>query len=328
MANFMLTTACNFKCPYCFALDLVGKGHGRTDMTAELFEELVDWVGRADPPSRIHLMGGEPTVNERMPSMLRLLADRGMECHVFSNAARPLGEELLEAARAAGAWWIVNINVEGFYRGRQLERLHENLSRLGGSASLTFNLTPETEGYDFVPGLVDRFGLKRVVKLGFTLPTLSHVNRHVLLDEYRVVGAKAVALVRAFADRDIHVDFECGAPHCMFGAEELEEIRGHVGFGTLGRCHSRLDVSPEGKVFYCLPLYRHGAIDFREFEDYGAAVRWFHSQLLPFQAFGVRAECRSCGHHADGSCSGGCLAESLLGIKGVKPLTGPDSGAS
>ena len=77
MANLMITTACNFRCPYCFGLDLFGSGQVRHYMPMQLFGELLAWIDRAAMPEMaVHLMGGEPTLHPSFGEMVEELARR------------------------------------------------------------------------------------------------------------------------------------------------------------------------------------------------------------------------------------------------------------
>ena len=304
MANLMITTACNFRCPYCFGLDLFGPGQQRQTMPMNLFGELLDWIDRAEMPAMdVHLMGGEPTLHPGFGEMVEEIGRRGRKLVVFSNAATPIDPGLLRRTVQLGATWIVNCNPPATYRPEQLERLREHLALLGRTAVITLNLTNGSTPYAHVFEYIEQYGLQRNIKLGVALPTLENRNVHAEWKELPAIAGQVLKLLREARRREIGVEFECGVPYCLFDEEQHRELPGiHV-----SHCGSRLDITPAGNIINCLPLARMAAIPFRRFDNYRQAREWFHRMQAPYRQVGCASRCLACEHRLAGLCSA-CLA--------------------
>jgi radical SAM protein with 4Fe4S-binding SPASM domain len=78
-----------------------------------------------------------------------------------------------------------------------------------------------------------------------------------------------------------------------------------------------MDIAPDGKIIYCLPLATKFAIHFSEFAAYPEAKRRFETKLQPYRRLGRTENCISCNLMRPDSCNGGCLAKILLTAKNI-----------
>ena len=322
MANLMITTACNFRCPYCFGMDLFGPGQARQFMPVRLFEELLAWIDRADLPEMgIHLMGGEPTLHPAFGHMVEELARRGRSMAVFSNAAAPLDEALIRRSVDLGVLWIVNCNSPDTYRDNQLGLLHQHLALLGQAANITFNLTDGQTPFQYVLDYIEQHDLNRSIKLGVALPTLEHRNVHAGWDALPGIAQQILKLLGEARRRQIGLEFECGVPYCLFSEEQHAEL----GDIHVSHCGSRLDITPTGEVINCLPLCRMASVPFARFQNYRQAREWFQRMQAPYRQAGSASRCLACQYRLEGLCSA-CLAEGLKEYSHIAlpPLPDPE----
>lgn len=308
MANLMITTACNFRCDYCFGLDMIGPGRPSVHMTWETYLKLMDWIDQAGLPEQdVHLMGGEPTLSPLFDRMLRDLIKRGRRAAVFSNASTPVEPEALGFSRQSGVRWVVNVNHPDQYQPDQLELLHRNLAELGAAAVITFNLTGPDADFDYVFENIERFDLARSIKIGVTLPTLEKSNVFVDRQDFPGIAEKIMDLLEQAQKHGVGLEFECGVPYCLFNPEQHRRLGPEV---YVSHCGSRLDITPEGDVINCLPLCRAARVPYTEFKDYGAAREWFRRAFAPYRRLGGDVDCLGCADHEAGRC-GACLAYGL-----------------
>lgn len=306
----MLTTACNFRCDYCFGMEMIGPGHPQQTMSWRLFLDILDWIDRANMPEMdIHLMGGEPTLSPLFGGMVSELARRKRKIVVFSNATIPINEKTLAESARFGTRWIVNVNLPDTYRGHQLQTLQEHLALLGPAALITFNITNPSTEFDHVFVYIDRFGLARHLKIGVALPTLDHTNVYVKREDFPEIAARIMALVDKAEKSSVSLEFECGVPYCLFTAEQHKKLEGV----PISHCCSRLDITPTGNVINCLPLCRVAAIPYSSFRDYGQAREWFQKALAPYASFGSTSACPTCEHLIQGRCRT-CLAHAMCDL--------------
>lgn len=316
MPNFMLTSRCNFNCDYCFGKDFMSSAPNK-DMSWDVFNGLLEWLQRVPfPGNSIHLMGGEPTLHPEFIDMVTTVLDIKMEIQVFSNLATNNAPGFSEELKDEDIKWIVNVNPPASRSKRQDENLKKSLAVLGEKVVLTFNMRPKPTEHRWVMDLICEYGLKKSVKVGFVLPTLSHSNTHLKKDEYPIVASRVVEFARDCDNFDISVKYECGIPWCAFTAEQMGQLwRLNSRFHSA--CNSILDITPDGQVIYCLPLVTLLAVHYTKFETYPAAKARFNSKLAPYRPLGSTYQCHSCNLLRIGICSGGCMARILEGTSNL-----------
>lgn len=84
MPNIMLTYRCNLKCPYCFANEFVNSSS--TDITLENFDKAIGFLTK-DGPTRVGLIGGEPTLHGEFDTILTRIIDNPLitEATIYTN---------------------------------------------------------------------------------------------------------------------------------------------------------------------------------------------------------------------------------------------------
>lgn len=321
MANLMLTTACNFRCDFCFGAEIIGPGLPASHMSWETFLALLDWVGRTPMPGLdVHLMGGEPTIHPRFADMQREVHRRGWPCTVFSNGSVPLRREVLEESLAFDVRWVVTVNAPETYRPGDFEQLRHNLDVLRRRVVVTLNLTSGATPYEHVLELIQAHDLERQIKIGIALPTLARKNAYVWRPQFEAVAARLIEILGAARAQGVQLEFECGVPYCLFTPEQVAALDGM----TVSMCGARLDITPAGDVINCLPLSRVGVHHFTRFSDYGEASRWYRQALRPYRSLGADPECLGCAHLEQGRCHV-CLAYGMgqLNRIALPPLPSP-----
>lgn len=317
MPNLMLTNYCNYKCSYCFGKDIMYPKNPRQLMTRDTFNGIVEWVKKGPSDQIFHLMGGEPTLHPEIDWMVARLLEEDMQTTIFSNLATPGAVDLAAKIAKLPVSWVVNVNDPAKWNEAQRKNITAALEVLKERACLTFNIMPDEDDNMWALEYTKRYHLNKSIKVGFLLPTYHQNNVALEDDQYSVVAAKVTRLAQEAAKDDIHLEYECGIPTCAFTDEQL---------GILWRCHSqlhsgcqsRLDITPDGNVIYCLPLATLGSKHFSEFNDYNEACIWFEQRFQPYRMLGRRIECATCNLHNAMECNAGCLAKNLINCKNIK----------
>ena len=89
-----VTCRCNQHCPYCFALS--GEDVDPKEPTLEEISARYDWLLQQGEDGRefnIQLSGGEPTVREDLPEIIRMARDKGFSYVQINTNGRRLAEE-------------------------------------------------------------------------------------------------------------------------------------------------------------------------------------------------------------------------------------------
>ncbi len=317
MPNLMLTNWCNYKCPYCFGMDRMApkvKAHAMSD---ETFLGILDWLDKTNYRAPIHLMGGEPTLHPKFEWIVDTLMERDFPIVVFSNLATDNAPQYADKLSILPINWVVNVNNPKNWNETQRKNIESALSALGQKAAITFNIMPTEEDDYWAIDLIRRFNLRRDIKVGFVLPTVTNSNYSLADDEYTIVAAKTVKLAQEAERFGIALQYECGVPTCAFTPEQLG-ILWRCGSKLKSGCNSRLDITPHGEVIYCLPLATLGAKMYSEFENYNETKRWFEERFFPYRKLGRTINCATCNLMHPGKCRGACLAKNLIGAKNIK----------
>lgn len=320
MPNLMLTNYCNYHCPYCFGMDMMAPKKKPVVMSRETFKGIINWLERKPFDRVVHLMGGEPTLNPDIEWMVDYLLEHDMLITIFSNMATKQAADLAEKLSFLPIHWVANVNNPAKWSKGQRENIERALQVGGKNVALTFNVMPEEPNELWALELIERFNLSTSIKVGFVLPTLTSSNMALKDDEYDIVAQRVVDLVKAGERLGVSLEYECGVPYCVFSDEQMGFLWRHNSSPGSG-CQSRLDITPDGEVIYCLPLATAGLRHYSEFESYPDCREWFEARFRPYRMLGNRIECADCMLNNPLKCNGACLAKNMMNAKNVSVRT-------
>ena len=128
-----LTERCNLTCPICYTN---ANSRKTEDLTNGEIKRNLDRLGDHRPV--ISLLGGEPTLREDLPDLLRHMTDRGFLVKLITNGIRLNDEAYVQELWRAGLRWVI-LQFDGFSddiyartRGRKLHALKmEVIDKLG-----------------------------------------------------------------------------------------------------------------------------------------------------------------------------------------------------
>jgi len=244
------------------------------------------------------------------------LLARDFNITIFSNLATKQTQVYSQKLTDLPISWVVNINPPNKWNENQRQLITTALKILGKKATITFNIMPDDDNNTWAIELIKKYGLNRIIKVGFVLPTLTGSNYYLEDDQYHIVAEKVVRLAQEAEKDNIRFEYECGVPTCVFSSEQLG-ILWETGSAFDSCCNSRMDIAPDGKLIYCLPLATKYAKHFSEFPTYPEAKHWFEKTLQPYRRLGRTENCHKCNLMRPDSCNGGCLANILLTAKNI-----------
>lgn len=226
-----VTNRCNLNCPICFATanECGYDFHPDMETIRGMFKTIVDHV---DSPRCIQLSGGEPTVRDDLPEIVRMAKEMGIEhVEVNTNAVRISRDiEYLEALRDAG--------VDDFYmqfdgtndeiymktRGKPLfdvkKKAIENCREVGGvGITLVVTVSPDIN-LDSVGEIIRFAGENVPVVKGVHFQPIAHFGRYpedpkdesrvYLPDLTREIEKQTKGMLRA----DNFMPTSCANVHC------------------------------------------------------------------------------------------------------------------
>jgi hypothetical protein len=325
MANLVVSSVCNRRCSYCFAVDYLGGGTNPTSdvaldrsfLSLAAYEQRLDFLARSGI-DEVRLLGGEPTLHPQFPELVRLAraSGRGVPAFrqvvVFTNGLMPPESlEVLAALSPGECTVLVNVTpVDGSSDDGSLLQQQATIRQLGERVILGVNLYRTDLELGFLLLLVAESGCKKAIRVGLAQPCLSGINHYLVPNQYRSVAQRLLRFARTAAREGVTLDLDCGFVRCMFSDAELEELRA-LGSELEWRCNPILDIDLQGDVIHCFPLAQLARLPLAPDSKAGALRLAFEERTSPYRQAGVFRECSTCAFKARGDCTGGCLATTI-----------------
>jgi len=312
MINLILTQVCNRRCQYCFARDMltVGADSGQYFMEPSMFEAALALADRSRA-AEIRFLGGEPTLHPQFVQFAEKALARGLKLLIFSNGLIPPGPlQFLKSCSQKQVGLLININDEATYQPGEYERLKERLAALGKKVSCGYNISAPGFTLEPILRLIPELNLYPSIRLGLAHPVLSGGNQHLNWADVPAVAKGIIDAARRADPLDIILGLDCGFTHCMFRDYYEEIISLRINFKC--SCQPVLDLTPDGKIWYCLALWGHP--QFYKLGDFPALQNYreeFEAKFAILRSAGLLNDCPDCKFRRTGQCSGGCLSRIL-----------------
>ena len=230
-----VTRRCNLRCRFCFA----DGGSAEADPSADQLEAAITDIVKKCGPVLLQLSGGEPTLRDDLPRLVRFAKDAGCSCVQLNTNGLRLAREPDYAARLAEAGLdIVFLQFDGTddaiyetLRGAPLLRQKTEAIRVCDALRLGVTLVPTV-----VPGVNDhalgeivRFAADHVPAVrGVHFQPVSYFGRAEAAPEERYTLDRLMADLTAQAGiaADAFLPSRCDHPLCGFHAAFLLEENG------------------------------------------------------------------------------------------------------
>jgi radical SAM protein with 4Fe4S-binding SPASM domain len=318
MPNVLLTEKCVRSCPYCFARTVMADAdEGEGTLGWEDLVYIADWL-MADKPRRISLLGGEPTLHRHFIDYVLYLVERKFRVTVFTSgimSARRLEEagESLAHLSHRQLCFVCNVNEPAEGDEKERGRVHDFLGRFGPLTSPGFNLYRTDFDLSFVLDLVERFDLRKHLRLGLAHPIPGETNLCIGIDEMKAMAARLASFAPRFDEMGMTLGFDCGMPLCIFDDAQLGALtRVHPKERMPSfRCGVAIDIGPDMTVWPCFPLARYDRRPIFEFDSPRAIREHYRTALDEIRqriGGGIFEECKSCRYMQRGRCAGGCMS--------------------
>lgn len=311
MPNIVITTYCNRRCPYCFALDAMEDAPAR-NMSMPEFVVIADMLVAARRSS-VGVLGGEPTLHPQFYEMVWYLVSRGINARVFTNGicSDELMDELETLPRRDRVTFIVNVNFPEIETETNRVRQAKFLRRFAPICDLSLNIFRADLDPLFLADVAREAGIRnRRIRVGFAQPIAGEGNEFLKLEDYRGVARQIVRLAEGVFDQGIVVSLDCGFPLCAFSDEELGRLR-RTNANTKFVCDTATDIAPGLMAWSCFPLAKRNRSKVERttrLEDLEKRFTNMNGDLRKQSARGVFQECEACPYLKRKVCHGGCLA--------------------
>lgn len=322
MANLSITSQCNRHCAYCFAQSaLASYAQDHAVMPLKVFDRALDFLVRSGL-NEVRLLGGEPTLHPKFNELIDRVISRGLHVALFTGGLinqRILDRlALIEPERLSV---LVNVIVPVGGDPAASRRQEETYRRLGKRVILGMNIPFPGIELRFLLDLIDRYGLRRHIRLGLAHPAVGGQNQYLHHRHYPEVGRRAFEFGLEARGRDVVIDWDCGWVPCMFPDGALQELGLMRDIGL--RCNPILDVLVDGRVIACYPLGALGEELLPETEDAAWLRSRFSARLAGNSGFFLFKQCAECHWRASSACTGGCKAAALLRVRRARTSLPP-----
>jgi cyclic pyranopterin phosphate synthase len=316
MANILLTEKCTRACPYCFAKEYL----------KESTENMLSWENliyiadlfESSNEKHLSLLGGEPTMHPDFIDYLLYLYQRRFHVNVFTNGMMPnkileVAKEFLLKIPVDNLSFVCNYNHPDISTEKETQQIHQFFETFSPYISLSFNLYKKDFDVTFLVDAINRYGLKRHIRLGLAQPIPGQKNECLTLDEVRDIAGNFRNQLELLEQNRISMGFDCGMPLCIFSNEDLGRLfklnRGRIKF----YCEPAIDIGPDMQVWACFPLSnyeRKSLYDFDNVEEIRKCFSQQHNDLR--KRNGIFEECPECAYFKEKLCACGCLAHLLI----------------
>jgi len=313
MANILLTEKCVRSCPYCFAKEYL-KGSEKNLLSWEnliYIADLFEWSHE----KHLSLLGGEPTLHPDFIDFVLYLNQRKFHINVFTSGI--LSEKNLSAAKeyllkipVENLSFVCNYNHPKTSTDAETRQIHKFFEHFSKYISLSFNLYQTAFDFTFLVDAINRYELKKHIRLGLAQPIPGQKNECLTPNEIQNLAPKIRTQLEILEKNRISIGFDCGMPICIFSNEDMGRFfklnSGRVAFS----CGPAIDIGPDMQVWACFPLSNYEKKSMYEFTHVEEIKKYFSEQhhRIRKEQCGIFEECKTCTYWKEGLCKGGCLA--------------------
>jgi hypothetical protein len=325
MANLLLPYPINQPCSV--ALTGVSGPAGGSTLAWENLIYLADFL-LASGQWQVSLLDGGRTLHPQCVDFILYLLARGFEVTLgtdgFLNPAR-LKEFRGYLAGAPIGRFRVRCDLpdpgQSSAKLPETQRLYRFLEVMGPWTRPGFQIDRVDFSLDFLFDHINRFGLKRQLRLSLAPPGSGSGAGFIQTEARRRVIERLYAYQPRFEAERVRLDLGCGFPLCRFSDVELGWLHRQRGQAP-GGCSSALAIAPDLSVSYCFslaPYHRKSLFEFDSLEELAGHFERWHDKVTAGIG-GIYAECRDCRSREDGGCRGGGLCRLLGLVRDAAPM--------
>ena len=322
MPNILLTQKCVRSCPYCFAKKQMNDGDSGEIIKWEDMVYLADLFSRGGC-REMRFLGGEPTLHPAFADFLAYSLTRGFSVTVFSSGimSDKVKEDLRRVYKTVpqadkNVSFLCNLNDPELSPPAENKRVEEFLEEFGAWVMPGFNIYRKDFSLDFLFRYINRYGLRRSIRLGLTHPILGESNSFIAIPEMQGIVDRLLGYLPQFNQQDVVPGLDCGFPMCLFSDSQLGQLYKATKGSQRFTCGVPLDIGPDMTAWGCFPLSATHRKSVYEFDDYNQMTEYFttFAQDIRKEAGGIYEKCDACTWRKKGMCDGGCAAHMLREI--------------
>jgi len=291
-----------------------------TKMSLDQIRTIMDFMERSEEKC-LRLLGGEPTAHPQLKEIVNEAMARGFELSLFSNCMMSkTTADFLASLPPKRISILANVSPQNKDTPKQRELVAYALKKLGPIVQLGITLTSPDFEYEFLIETIDRYHLKRHIRIGIAQPIVGTGNEYLPPADYRETGRQITLMAITCCEHDILIGFDCGLTLCMFSEEEIGILaKRSEGFKCV--CNPIIDIGPNLDIWHCFPLSEVLNTHLDKFKTRKQAHQFYDQLTKPYRTFGCMPQCHRCDFLRRGQCNGGCLAHAMNSLNKLPPKT-------
>ena len=318
MANILLTQECVRHCPYCFA-----KKHMRKSKKEILKWDDLIYIAdffEASNEKHISLLGGEPTLHPFFLDYVLYLIKRNFHVNVFTSgilrneSLLDLSVKFLPLDSINELSFVCNINEPDVSSKTELSKIENFLKVFNKLTAVSFNIYKLDFDLSFIIDIIDKFNLKRHIRLGLAHPIPKEKNLFINKEHFLIFANSISNYFDILDEKSISIGFDCGFPMCIFNDNQLGKLykitHNHMNFS----CGPAIDIGPDMNVWSCFPLSNYKKKSFYDFDSLEDIRVYYRNMLneIKSKRLGIFDKCVNCNYRERNLCEGGCAAHLIM----------------
>lgn len=316
MASIIINSACNMRCPFCFATETRSTEEEKlNNISEDEFEKYLKF----DNNIVTSLCGGEPTLHPQFTDFMeKIFAVRGKFINFLTNGLWNIKVceyiENLEFNKARRIMYLFNVLNPQFYTEEQLKLLDRSLRCINPeTAFIGFTIYEEGFDYSYIFDIAKKYNITRI-RYSIAAPNITDRKTWNILPEtdFKKMANLIYNFVTEAVSKGFEVNPDCGyLPPCSYTKEQLAELM-LIQPGIRFKCDSVCDIGKDGAIWRCYGLYSsiNGNIDeFKNIQEMQTVIAKESEVLLGMD---ILDECKDCEYKEREICNGGCLAYRMI----------------
>jgi len=339
MANLVINTFCNLRCPYCFAEDEKAV-YVNEEMNMDTVKQAVEFITRTE--GRVGVIGGEPTFHSRFREIMYYLFDNPKVTSItlYTNGTNLAKYKDILINPKVGM--LINLNANGICSDQKVAEIVRDakeivdgkaLRGLYGQVNLGINIYSPEQKIDYIFDAATTLGVNRL-RFSTSIQQFELNNTPNPLEYFRKMKSKLIEFFDKCLRNGIIAGEDCNfIPWCILTDEEREKY--NTGFANLAQQYGTdfqplgannaclsgghpIDIHPDLTLSRCFGMSEYTKTPVTMFRNLNDVHAYFRNQYdAPSMMLHMSSECDSkCENYL--ACSGSCLKYKLNGIMDIK----------
>mgnify|MGYP000854502342 FL=1 len=306
-----LTSFCNQKCKYCFAVDYLSSQKQEREIPLHDLEKILIMC-KNEGIGYIAWQGGEPLLHSKLEEIIKLHEKYSVKAMIFTNGT--FTSRIIPQLKHIIHSVLVNCNAPDTYDKKDLETIHDNVFEMKkqfGDNRVAIGINIYTEDLDtsYILNYARNMNVQEV-RVDITRPAPSHENSFIDYNRVSVLFQKAYSTVKMLYNNGItKVHFDCPFPLCLLNDDEkfglwnfmYDDIK-------MGQCRTYLDITTNMNISSCFCSIPFTDIPLSLFSSLTHAwqfIKNIEDDLRWNQP--TKESCEQCSLWETHQCQGGCL---------------------